>query len=112
MGGKDGTQKSRGILSSCSELGKHIRKTFYCYKDDRIIISYSCVPFGSNELKTMKHHVTTVYFQEKNIVLVQLMTHRREATEICLHQYICKNYLERKDITIMVQEDLLTYGIV
>lgn len=52
----------------------------------------------------MKHNVTSVYLQEKkNIVLVQLI----QAIEICLHQYICKNYLERKDITIMIQKDLL-----
>lgn len=36
------------------------------------------------------------------------MTHWRQLTEICLHHYICKNYLGRKDIIIMIQKGLLT----
>lgn len=49
-------------------------------------------------------------FSGKDTVLVQLMTHQRQITEICLHQYICKNYLGRKDTSIMIQKGLLTPG--
>ena len=51
-------------------------------------------------------------FRKKNIVLVQLMTHQRQLTEICLHHCICKNYLGRKDIIITIQKSLLTPGTV
>lgn len=49
-------------------------------------------------------------FSGKNTVFVQLMTHQREITEICLHQYICKNYLGRKDIIVMIEKGLLTHS--
>ena len=63
------------------------------------------------EILTIKYHVTSMHiFRKKNILLVQLMTHQKQLTEIHLHHYICKNYLGRKDIIITILKGLLTPG--
>ena len=53
-----------------------------------------------------------IFSGKKNRVLVQLMTLQRQLTEVCLHHYIYKNYLGRKDIIITIQKGLLTPGTV
>lgn len=65
---------------------------------------------AETSLKLLNTMSQLCIFSGKNIVLVQLTTHRRQITEICLHQCICKNYLGRKGITIMNQKGLLTPG--
>lgn len=71
----------------------------------RVIISHNCIYSGSSKLKIIKHLVTTVYSYRKKIDNLFKADNR-----IYLYQYICKNYVRRKDITIVVQKGPLTHG--
>lgn len=88
----------------CSELGSH-SLLFYCYRHSRVIISHSCIYSVSSKLKIIKHLVTTVHSFRKKID-----NPFKADTRIYLYQYICKNCVRRKDITIVVQRGPLTHG--
>lgn len=93
----------------CSRLGNHIRMPIYCYRHGRVIISYSCIYFGNSKLKTIKHHVTTVH-QEKIQCLFNLQPIQNRYQSIFTGTFVKKNYVRRRDITIVVQKGLLTHG--
>lgn len=55
----------QGISNLMFRVRETHQEAIYCHKDERVIISYSCVHFGSNKLKPIKNHVTTLHIFRK-----------------------------------------------